>query len=626
MIDTAEASPEQSPLALSAVEAARAPWADMQRTHPFTLAHRLIASVPTLIYALLPILLARGSNFASYFTLIAFVGFGVLGIPFIIAGWMRLTFRVDPDAVVIESGVFSRQFRNIPIERIQRIEVEQPALARAFGMARVLIMTGSGAGAEGTLAFIPHTRALALRKLLRALEQQHERSAAPIDADQPDAAHDEEAETTLFQMPLRSVLGAGAMRFSLVYIAIAFGIVQNLQIDPEDVVDFFSDERYSDYTSSLPDSVALTVALTVCIAFLLSWLFGILTTLNSLYGFRLGRESGKLVTSQGLLSKTQRTIPIARVQALRIRTNPVHRLLGFAQFHAQTMGLDDSSNGLAQLVPLAQAPVSDDLAHEYFGVTRPGIVRHVSELFIRRRVMRVLFGVLIPVAIAYAISRSHHAFWALLLIPPLIAWVRGIWNAHGYALDRGVLVVQAGAIIRRFRYLPTHKIQSVELERSFFQRRRGLASVAIDTAGAQHAFMPRIHDLLLPDAQSLIARLEPLMLRRRPAGLWQEPIAVEVAAQSDKPQVENGGDGLAVGGALQAERGPADGERPRQRPDDTRPPGQAGDESSEERPGDTLADVARDRAEDDVADQPLDDDDVERLDQDGQREDRSRPG
>lgn len=568
MTDT-EARIEPTPFALpSEVEATREPWADMQRTHPFTLAHRLITSLPALAYALLPILLTTGSNFASYFSLIALVGFGVLGIPFIVAGWMRLTFRVDPDAVVIESGVFSRQFRNIPIERIQRIEIEQPALARAFGMARVLLMTGSGAGAEGTLAFLPHARALALRKLLRALEQQHERSIdiqTPSDAE---AAGEEEAETTLFDMPLRLVLGAGAMRFSLVYIAIAFGIVQNLQIDPEDVVDFFSDERYSEYTSSLPDSVALTVALTIGIAFLLSWLFGILTTLNSLYGFRLTREAaGKLVTSHGLLGKTQRTIPVARVQALRIRTNPVHRRLGYAQLHAQTMGLDDKSNGLAQLVPLAQSEVGDAIARDHFGVTRPDIVRHVSELFIRRRVMRVLFGVTLPVAIAYAFTRSHHAFWPLLLIPPLILWVRGIWNAHGYVLEKGVLVVQAGAIIRRFRYLPTHKIQSLELEQSFFQRRRGLASVAIDTAGAQQAFMPRIHDLVLADALALIARLQPLLLRRRAAGRWQEPPALgadsNITPQADQSEIENGGDRFAIGGTLQTERGPADRERPR---------------------------------------------------------------
>ncbi len=498
------------------IERAREPWAEMQRTHPFSLFHRLIASLPALAYPLVAIFIS-GSDNASLFSLILFVGFGVLGLPFIVAGWMRLTYRIDPDAVVIESGVFARQFRNIPIERIQRIEIEQPALARVFGMARLLILTGSGAGAEGTLSFVRHADAVAMRKLLRALERSHQKSAAPASDENAAAPAEEQAEQTLFAMSLPQVLGAGTMRFSMIYIAIAFGFVQNLQISPEDVVDFFSDERYAEYTSTLPDSVALTVALTVAVAFLLSWLFGILTTLNKLYGFRLTREDeSKLVSSHGLLGKTQRTVPIPRVQALRIRSNPVHRRLGYAALHAQTMGLDDQMSGLTTLVPLAAESKSDALVGDLFGVHRPPIVRHVSELFIRRRVLRVVFGIGIPVAVAYAITRSHHAFWPLLAIPPLIWWVRALWNVHGYALEGGVLTVRAGAIIRRLRYLPTHKIQSLELEQSFFQRRRGLASVFIDTAGAQPAFMPRLHDLLLGDARALIDRIEPLLLLRRP--------------------------------------------------------------------------------------------------------------
>lgn len=600
------------------LEAQRAPYAQMRRTHAFTLGHRLLTSLPGLLYALLPILIASGSGgWQSWFTLVAVVGYGVLAVPAIAASWLRFTFRVDPDAVVIESGIFARQFRNIPVERIQRIEIEQPAVARAFGMARILLLTGSGAGAEGTISFIPHAEALGLRRLIRALEERAAPTRPAGDADEQQA--DEPADQTLFEMPLGLVLGKGALRFSLVYIAIAFGLVQNLQINPDDVVDFFTSQRYSDYTSALPTSPWITAALSVGVALLLSWLFGILTTLNTYYGFRLIREKAtKLVATRGLLGRVQQTVPVERVQALLMRSNPAQRRLGYGQFYAQTMGLDQQASGLSVLVPFARAGVSDALAGRLFGVARPPIVRHVSELFVRRRVLRVVLWIGLPVAAVYALTRSHHAFWPLLLVPVLILWVRRLWQVHGYALDRGVLTIRAGAILRRLRFLPAHRIQAIDLEQSFFQRRRGLASVVVDTAGAQQVFTPCIHDLPLDEALALVARLDPLILLRRPAHRWQPLDAAR--AQPDQPEVEHGGDGLAVGRSLEAHGGPPEREGPRGRPGHAQPPGQAGGEGAEERAGRPPADVPGNGAQDDAPDQPLHDDDVEGRHEDGQRE------
>jgi putative membrane protein len=55
--------------------------------------------------------------------------------------------------------------------------------------------------------------------------------------------------------------------------------------------------------------------------------------------------------------------------------------------------------------------------------------------------------------------------------------------------------------------VPVAKIQSLGLSRSWLQRRLGIATVAIDTAGAPLMNAPRIVDLSEEGAKALIARL-----------------------------------------------------------------------------------------------------------------------
>lgn len=483
--------------------------ADWQRLHPFTLLHRAIRSLPGLVLLLIPVMRAGSGRGAAVASLVATIGFGVFLVPLLVGQYLRFRYRVTPREIIIHSGVFSRQMRNIPVERIQRVEILQPALARLFGTARVLLMTAGGAGAEGVLEYVSLAEARHLRETIRQFQGRGAMAPAPSETD-PSATLDAAAEaprTPLFTLTPALLLRQGMMRFSLVYIALAFSALQYLDITVEDIVDFFLEYRYEAYSDFFPSSPTATALLTLVVALVLSWLAGIVTTVNGYHGFRLEPEGAdKLHTSRGLLSRFERTIPLRKVQALVFRQNPIMQHFGYVRLSAQTMGLDENARGAAPVVPFARLEDTLDLAGRVFGYQPPTTLHAVSPRFKRRTAVRLHVALLLtvlPLAYWWPV-----ALWGLL-VSPLLFWLANAqYRAHGYHFDGGTLVVQYGALWRKRWAVPLSRVQTFNLDATPFQRRLGLVTLSLDTAGAGELGGPDVRDLDRDTAEALLATLQ----------------------------------------------------------------------------------------------------------------------
>ena len=142
-----------------------APWT---RLHPLTLVHLVAEALPSLL--LLGVLLLLGTGGAR--RVVGGLAFAVATLllvgPVALARYLRFRYRLMDEGVEVESGLFARQHRLIPYDRLQAVEVERPAMARLLGTARVGLMTGAGTGAEATLAYVSMAEADRLRQRLHA--------------------------------------------------------------------------------------------------------------------------------------------------------------------------------------------------------------------------------------------------------------------------------------------------------------------------------------------------------------------------------------------------------------------------------------------------------------------------
>jgi membrane protein YdbS with pleckstrin-like domain len=110
-------------------------------------------------------------------------------------------------------------------------------------------------------------------------------------------------------------------------------------------------------------------------------------------------------------------------------------------------------------------------------------------------------------AVAIAISPWVVLPWTVLMLFLALS-ARGTARFAAYAVDGQVIAWRSGWLSRRWTLARISKAQSVRLECSPFDRRAGMAAVAIDTAGAGlTAFRLRIPYLADSTARALCAHL-----------------------------------------------------------------------------------------------------------------------
>ena len=86
--------------------------------------------------------------------------------------------------------------------------------------------------------------------------------------------------------------------------------------------------------------------------------------------------------------------------------------------------------------------------------------------------------------------------WGLLAALPLLAGAAWLGRrCHRYAIDGDRLLVMRGLWRQLYWIMPLGNVQAVSLSRSPLQRLLGLATVAVDTAGAPALEPVRIVDL-----------------------------------------------------------------------------------------------------------------------------------
>lgn len=497
------------------------PRGEARRLHPLTLVQRILVSLPAVAFIMLPLFTSPGRD--SYFSVAFAIAYGVLALPFIVLRYLRFRYWITDREIVVQSGVLNRQDRSIPIERVQNIQIVQSLLPRLMGTATVKVETAGSKGTEGTLEYVSLGEARRIREVVRAFQRQHSapETAPSGDPSEDIAANDAAADgpvlaepaaaaeaneatdaaaDTLFTMPLRHVLLSGVFRFSLLYIALIFSAFQYVDVAPEELLRWAERGPLRDFTATATASPWLTGLATVAAAGLLSWLTGIAVNLNRYYGFRLHLEEGKLHRRHGLLTLSEGTIPLEKVQALILRTNPLMRRFGWYALELQTMGVDTGRGGHQVAVPFAQLDEIKQLARHIRPFELPETFHRVSPLTIRRasvRYVMLLLAVVTPVAYFF----YEPAWWGLALAPALVGLAYLQYTHHGYALQEDSFFVRRGVVKQYVWMLPAEKHQVFLTSASIFQRRLGLKSLSVDTAGAAGFAYPEVVDLPADEAE-----------------------------------------------------------------------------------------------------------------------------
>jgi putative membrane protein len=502
-----------------------------KRLHPLTLLHGSLISIPALVILALPLL--RGGNL--YTSLIYLFFFLVVSVPLWLGQYLRFRYWITPREIVIRSGVFTTQHRNIPIERVQNIEIERGVAARLMGLAKVKIQTAGSSSTEGVLEYVSVPVAEEIREVVRVYRRRAtvEETALPA-TDMVESLQTEEIDaktSVLFSMTLPRVLLAGVFRFSLVYVAIFFSAIQYLNVDIEEVIDWFllgRSETAAFFVEASPYAIAVATTLIVAA---IAWVTGILLTVNRFYRFELKRDADdKIHIRYGLLTLAERTLPLRRIQAIVVRTNPLMRHFGWYRLEIQLMGLESDSRGRHVVVPFARWVELAEVLPELRPLPLPDSFTSVSGKTIRRYTIRAT--VLLSGVTAGFYFIWSDALWLLALLPFGYYFAACHFRTHGYAFTPEAFYIRRGVFREHLWLLPIDRFQTLYIQSSFFQRRLGLRTIYVDTAGVTGS-LPLLSDVPAAEAERLHEVLVNQFLRRAPESI---PEPIEGAETDHRPQ------------------------------------------------------------------------------------------
>lgn len=435
-----------------------------------------------------------------------------LAVPALIGATLKYTlyrWRLTGDELLLRSGVLSRRNRVIPLARVQNVEVRQNVLHRMLGVAELRVETaGAGAEAEAVLSVLGLAEAQAARVRLLA----HRRASAPaaVSADGAADAAERPAVPPLARLSTGDVLLAGATANEAGVIAAALAGL--LQFADDLPLPFF--ERVGDAVAGRAPESLLVFGIGLVIVFLvLGWMISIAGAVVRYHGFTLAVEGGEMRKRYGLLTVHEASVPLERVQAIRVEESLPRRLLGLASLSIETAGGTPGQRGGAEaFVPIARRAEVGRLVRGIFGDADADTPLQPVHPGAHRRLAARYFVTLLLVWAPLWAARwldvqpaGMLAPWLALLLP--LPWLAAGWayRGRGWALPPGYVMARSGVMTRVTWIVPDRKLQTLHLRATPFQRRRGLATVVVDTAagGRQAAII----DLGEPSARRLLEAL-----------------------------------------------------------------------------------------------------------------------
>ena len=418
--------------------------------------------------------------------------------------WRATTYAVSGNAFRLRTGVFQRNERTIPLEHVQSVDTVQGVIQRLFGVYEVRLETAGGGAAEpdASLPALDRASAEALRREIEGSRRE------------PVGDGEEAGPEVLRRLSTRDLLVAGATSGQI-------GVALSLLAVGSQVFDNVLSEGFvRRLVETLAPNWLIVLLIVVPAGALVAWLLAIAGTVLAYAGFTLSREGDFLYIKRGLLERREATIPLARIQAVRISEGVLRQPFGLSSLRVESAGYGEDAGVSTTLFPLL--PRAE--AHALLLKTAPEFAADpVLTPLPRRALRRYVFRATVPAMIAAAAAvalfsvafESPLGLLALLLVPPAAVhgWLR--YRDAGWALEEDRLVVRSRSLARATALAPRRRLQSRAVVRSPFQRRVRLATFQAEVASGTGGTAVEVTDLESEAAEALAGDLGP---KRRPAG------------------------------------------------------------------------------------------------------------
>lgn len=382
--------------------------------------------------------------------------------------WRNYNYEINEEGLEISAGVVSKKTVDIPLRRIQNVDVDRTVFQRLFGIARVRVETAGGDTSEANFRYLEYDKARQVQKKIRELKN---RRADP---------EQEIREKEDFRLTDRNLLVLSAVSIEprivfsyITFVAVLAGVTAGY---------------FNIGAAAVLSSTGLVLMATAAIVF--AWFSSAFSSILTFYDFKLGFKDNALEYEKGLLHRSSGTIPEEKIQNLLVEENFLKRWLGYATLKVETAGYgpEQQLQGSETAIPLAPREEIVEMAEEISGFEIPEldkVDRKAEKRYFRRYILiglalipiTGLLNVLTPVgAVVYTVP--------LIVLTAARSAAKRKWRNIGYRIGEDQVYTRKGYWNRKTYSVPYFRLQNLVKTQTIFQKRWDMVSVNVDTAGS----------------------------------------------------------------------------------------------------------------------------------------------
>jgi len=418
-------------------------------------------------------------NLSTAFIVIIFIAI-IIGIFAVsVLKFLNFKFYVTKSDFHLSTGILNKDNIVIPKSKIQNVNIKQNFLQQIINVVSVNIETAGDDKSEIEISALDKQNAVKLKELLFVKTS--------------DSGVEETAESNLigedqifFKASIKRLLLEGIsenhFKSFLIVISFVFGIYYQIK-------DYFKnlsfEEQIENNIRSIESGMVSLLIFNLVVVFvfmLVSVLFSVIKTLVINFNLEVIEHRKNIEINKGLFNKISLALTPSRIQNLVIKTNRFKEFLGLYRLSVKQAMVNKKQQKNFNIVALDKVQIEylvDKLLKSY---SKPSHYSQPEAYFKYILGLRLAFLFLILNIPAYFIFGNR--FWLInsLFILFSAFYVHIRFKKTGYHISEEFVSLRSGFIDTLTNVLEIHKIQSITLRQSFFQKRRGIASVDISTA------------------------------------------------------------------------------------------------------------------------------------------------
>ncbi len=449
------------------------------------IAYRLYKVLIRQLFPFLLVVLFGGSSKKGDMLMYIAGAVALFGGIYSIISFFKYYFYIKSDKLIVKKGVFKRSTLEIPFDRIQSINFEQNLLHRLFNVVKLNMDTAGSAGSELQLNALNHQMASALSAHI--LENRStERAAITSEgaAIQKERSHKE----VIFHLTIPQLLKVGVtanhLRSGGLIIFFFFWIWDNLTEMGLDV-----EERMEDYvpTEELLAASLIAIGAVMVLFVIVAFVISLIRTVLKYYDLKMYRQSDDgFVVESGLLNRREHAAKDTKIQLMTWSQNLLQNWGSIYQMklnQASSQAVNDKralqvAGMTAQNLDQVERYLFKERIDELGEVARYGVHSYYryKKIFWRTVFFVPLIGGL------YFMEKQTFLICVVVLYLIMLISAHLSYKKKTYALSDNLLLITGGTWGSSATKMLLHKMQSVRLLQTPFQRRRGLASLVLHTA------------------------------------------------------------------------------------------------------------------------------------------------